>query len=190
MRLSNYFEFEHAEQILDAFVYNINAPDNFLRVYAKLKLILTVISITDYSQEGEGALACAWEEVDVAFRGFGDELLTGIIIQLWRYLPESRQREFRSTLKRAFSAANAATSPDVFRLHEEKYRLAEINDPTKGWAFPTAVPLRGPRLQDWAKASGYDPKQLEAAFALLYATKQQMDETPTPAKGSHLRLVE
>lgn len=188
--MSDRFEFEHAERILDEFVYNCRAPDNFLRVYAKLKLVLAVISITDYAQEGDAALACAWEELDVAVRGYGDELLTGIIIQLWRYLPSDRHREFRSALKRAFAAASAATSTTVFRLHEEKYRLAEVNDPSKGWGFPTAVPLRGPRLQDWAKVAGYPPEQLEAAFALLYAEKRLIDEAPMPPKGNHLRLLE
>lgn len=177
------FQYKIAVKKLDTFVFDAEDPTfAFQRAYARLKMAVIAVAIIDYGEyPREEALAYAWEEADVAFRGYADESMTGPIVQLWRTMPDGEEENFHKVVKEAFAAAVAATDKKHKWLHLKKYRTADIRDLESGFGLPTAMPVHGPRVRDWAVGLGRSEELVAAALTQM---QEEMDAFNAPAKAA------
>lgn len=166
------FAYEEAERRIDAYCYDEARTRGFRRTYRKLKLVMSVIAYTDYAPDAkltEAAIACAWEELQLALTGRGEDVISGPIIQLWKHTPLGERDELRAVFVEAFNKAEAATGPDVRRLYTHKYRrqhywLLDDEEPDDDSLDDagTIAPYFGARLEELALDQGHDVEDLLA----------------------------
>lgn len=153
-----HFAFRSAEQILDTFCLAEDRLQGFKRTYRKLKLVLAATALADFGSTDEAALACAWEELQIALTGRGDDTLVGPCIQFWRYTTKPERKQLRQVFENAFKRAELDTGPEVSRLYTTKWRRAPflvLNDLDAAMQKVPLVPYSGPKLKDFAEDSGY-----------------------------------
>jgi len=141
-----------------------------IRAYRKIKLMAVVYAYVDFYShdlaDREMSLAWAWEDVEIAFRGYGESALTGAIIQLWTALGENKakKKKLKSILEAAFAEANAACPLGIERRYLSEYRQKPIVGEAGGFNLPTVLPCRGVRLVEWAEDNDKDPAELAEKF--------------------------
>lgn len=166
------FFYEPAKAALETFCSERPA---LVHPYNRLLGVVCMIAAVDYA-EADDPLSFAWQEVDVGFRGYGDEVMTGAIMYLWKYVPEGEEKKLRGLLGHAFSEAWEMSS-DCEPIHHSKHRRASIRDLEMGFDKPTAIPIRGPRFERWAKSNGLDPVLTEA---LIQQRMRELDDEDPP----------
>lgn len=189
------FRYEIAEQILDAFANtDTSEQKDFLRSYGLLKAVIEATALLDYPYDDEEtARSLAWEDADVAFRGYGNELTTGAIMRMWNKLPRERWDEFRAAIRTAFRKARRA-SRDVPYHHHIKHRRAHFRDLDSGFALPHAIGCRSLFCRGICAELGipleYFPLLAEHIRERVEGRLQQppFQDDPQPPKP-HLRLV-
>lgn len=181
------FCYEQAQSRIDTF---FSGQDPQARhAWMRVRLILHVLAATDYAGfRGDEPISLAWEEFDVALRGYGDELMTGAVMYLWTQVRAHQHASFRVVLREAFRAARDLTAPDHEWLHAEKYRAAKIHNSSEPWTNEIAIPLRGPRLVAWAVREGLDPDRLQELLRAGKERIEQESEEPGP-RPPRLRLL-
>jgi hypothetical protein len=164
------FVYEEAEKLLDAFAAGPR-PMAFKRAYVKFKFMIAAYAYIDFSTPGRRPsgkeLAYAWEDVQMAFVGHGEQALIGTIIQLWVTLSPEDQFLFAQVIKEAFGRAEVATIESASRRYLHRYRVKPVRLPEEGFDLPTILPVRGVQLRDWAIDSGQDPDQAEEQWYWL-----------------------
>lgn len=157
------FAYEEAEKILDGYAEKSNSAQ-FKRAYAKFKFAVFSIAYVDFDhgrRPDDVNLAHAWEDVQVAFSGYGEPSLTGCIIQLWAHTPKRERNRFEGVVHKAFRAAEEATPDSVHRRYMSRWRYKPVRRPEQGFNLPSIIPINGPRLRDWAEDNGEDSEALE-----------------------------
>ena len=167
------YAYKEAQVILDEFALKQldMGNDQFFRSYRKLLGVLLVYAQVDFgTAKGsfEEKLAWAWEDADIAFRGYGENLISGAAIQLWSVLPSPYHNALRKTLKKAMRAAWASTPASHRPRWSKEWREKPIcmgedsfND------MPYALPTWGPKLREEAEAQGFDAFATEAQYRKL-----------------------
>lgn len=61
------------------------------------------------------AIAMAWEDLEIAFRGFGQPGIGGAVFHLWSRIPDEFDDFFHQMVHTGFTASVAATDPNVLR---------------------------------------------------------------------------
>ncbi len=115
----------------------------------------------------EQALSWAWEDMVMAFKGFGDSGMTGLIMALWSTIPKEKWEECRKALNMASFFSDKGTAKTVARRYLTQYRLQTTRTPKWGFDLPDIVPTSGPQLREWAKANDLDPDDTEAQMMLV-----------------------
>lgn len=115
----------------------------------------------------EQAMAWAWEDVRVAFAGYGDSVVTGAIINYWGCIGIDAQETALRIIGKAAAEAERGTSPKAPRRFLKKYRTAAIRNPDEGYELPAIIPVRGHRARAWADQQGLPPVAAAEQMALL-----------------------
>tara|TARA_Y100000034_G_C6771585_1_gene344245 strand:- start:123 stop:734 length:612 start_codon:yes stop_codon:yes gene_type:complete len=115
----------------------------------------------------EQAMAWAWEDMVMAFRGYGSSCLTGAVLSYWQTIPEPFWEDVRRGLNRGAGAAIEGTPKAVKRRYLLQHRIQTVRTPEMGFDLPALVPTFGPSLRDWAKRNGFNPDDVEAQFTQL-----------------------
>ena len=173
------YAYEHAERVLETYALTRYERGHlsFYRAYRKLRCLLAVYAHTDFPEEAPAAQrwAWTWEDLDIAFRGLGENLMTGALIQLWMYTPDEEEAQFQAAIIEAFAAANEATDASVPRRYCRTDREAPVRRGEDDFLLPQALPVRGPRLREWAFEEGLDALELEQQLCILEAEEREIE---------------
>jgi hypothetical protein len=123
-------------------------------------LIQLTAASTAYAQYGaanqqslesglELALSYAWEDLQIAFNGFGNSHMTGVVLNWWEEIDTRFYSDCRVTLNRGSMEANDKTSKSAKRRYLSNYRSRSVRTPTQGFDLPQAMPCWGPGLTQW-----------------------------------------
>ena len=193
------YAYEKAESILDTYAVGRKTSGDlaFYRTYRKMKCLIAIYAYMDFVDLDEKGqrhtpkqrLAWAWEDADIAFRGFSENILTGCVLQLWdNTKDEPEALQFHAVIVRAFSEANEATSADVARRYQLKWQKAAVRKGANDFALHIVLPTWGPKLREWAMKEGLDALKLEDQFryleeherSLKRAEKAELDKVAKP----------
>jgi hypothetical protein len=171
------FRYEEAVLILDKYAREQSSL-TFLRVHHKFKAVVASVAWVDFMWEGvspEQALAWAWEDAQMAFVGRSDPMLNAGVLHLWLYVRKDQHDAWARTIKRAFDAAEAATSDIVPRRFLPRDRLKQPRRPEEGFGQPALLPCWGPRLREWSldERRQNDPDELERQHVVLEANERE-----------------
>ncbi len=175
------------------------------RAWVKLKGYALVVAATDYGLrpsskpgEKEAALSYVWEDFTIAMRGYGDNVATGFLLQMFSSLDAAAGRGLGLAMTEAINAADAkAAREGVVRRYEATHLEAPVVFKSDGFIMPYAVPLTGAPLKDWVR-DNEDEDVAEVIIEHLrerYAVERQVAEVRVPkkppamAERGHLKLV-
>lgn len=165
-----WYAWEGVDRALREFVAAHAEHRAFVRAYRKLLGVICVYAHVDAGAglattdaERSRALAYAWEDMRVAFAGYGDWLTTGAVQLLWAQLPRNLWPELRIVLQFAFDEADRKTPVTLPRRYTRTFRCQPVVTPDMKNAYDkkAAVPLIGVRMEEFLEREGRDP--LEAA---------------------------
>jgi hypothetical protein len=147
-----YFAFEHFESALKGWKEKLKS-DDYTRALRKLKFMILGYAWVDFDlwapeTDRKLVMSYAWEDTLIAFSGYGQSGLTGVIIDVWSAVPKELWADFRADLNSAKVQAAVMTANTVPRRYLEKYRNMSVRTPQEGFDLPAIVPIWGPRLRD------------------------------------------
>lgn len=163
----NRFAFEEAENHLDPFVQSV--PSHmFRRAYRKFKGVVAMYAYVDYreAKDTKIQLSWAWEDAFVAFRGYGEETMTGPILQMWTSLPASRESSFRDAIETSYQKA-LDKNPSYPKRYKDPHRLAPVRTLEDGFHLAAVLPDRSPSLKDWGIDNGLTAEEMDEYFSLV-----------------------
>jgi hypothetical protein len=171
------FVYEEAENMLDAYALGRreSGDKQFYRAYRKFRCLITIYAYMDFlSISPKQRLSWAWEDVDIAFRGYGDNILTGVMLQMWDHTEDEEANRFHLTITKALERANAVTDKNCPRRYLLKWRQSRVRKGADDFADPVVLPVNGPKLREWAEAEGFDAESIEHQFGLLEAAQREV----------------
>jgi hypothetical protein len=123
-------------------------------------------------------LSRAWEDIQVAFSGFGNSHMTGVIVNWWESIDNRYYSECRNTLNAASMEAERKTPKETKRRYFQDYRSVSVRTPNQGFDMPQAMPCWGPGLTQWhADAYEVDLDTLKVFLAHIEES-ERMGLTP------------
>lgn len=191
-----YFAYECAESVLDEYALNVKRGKGFIRAYKMFKWHLAGIACMDFSQSKEYSeqecMSFAWEDAEVAFRGYGEPAITGHIIGLWNTVPVKEYNAFERITLKAFKQAEMNTEGTVQRRYMVQWRSGPIRRPEQGFTLPTVDPTYGPRRHDLSNPLDSDvfldvEKAKKAEQSIILQPTNTLPEKNGP--GPQLRIL-
>jgi len=169
------YPYEIVEKALDS--YFLGKPEELLlrRSYRRFKGLIFMLATVEYGmleakseEQKKKALSFSWEDMDLAFRGYGDNCTTGFVMQLWAVLFKDDWPHFKKLLEECLGEARAvANEKGVKPRYSAKYLSKPVRDLDEEFCLPTALPLSGPVIREWAIENDKDPDRLEEAMLYL-----------------------
>ena len=175
------------------------------RAWVKLKGYALVVAASDYGlrprsseAEKDKALAYVWEDFTIAMRGYGDNAVTGFLLQILSSLTPAGCKSLGEALATAVKAADDKASLDgVVRRYEQVYIDAPVIYDAQAFRMPYAVPIAGAPIADWVRDHEDDDvaevilEELRARHAAAEqgAAVRVPRKAPKMAERGHLRLV-
>lgn len=158
-----YFAYPFMEKRLSAFFDSDDIPLASIRLYSKLRYCAILYADIDYAGEPtrEHAIARGWEEIRMGFSGRAEQFLSYLIWQIWSSLPAEQHDDFELSIKESIQLADDNTSLQATRLHTSKDRSYPLIRIGREFEFVDTIPIRGPRLREWAIKRGVDPDKIE-----------------------------
>ena len=155
------YAYEHLEEGLNEWSNLMNDPE-VSRAVRKLKFMVLSYAWVDFciwqkQNDKQQTLSWAWEDLALAFSGYGQSSMTGVIIDFWNATPKDKWEELRRHLNASIAKAETMTSNAVPRRYLQKYRNLASRSPKDGFDLPAIVPAWGSRLKEWASKMGMDP---------------------------------
>jgi len=184
------FQYQHAEDHLDKFARTRKSAA-FKRSYRKFKFLLFTYAYLDFSAPNRPSkqhLSWAWEDAQIAFKGYGETMLHGAILQMWSTLGPIDQAQFLRSADEAFYLAECETDREANRRYVKKYRNEEIRDPSDGFNLPSVTPVSGVKLKDWLHDEGFRPDEKEKFMA--YLRELAIEDREIVKTNKHLRVYE
>lgn len=174
MKKTDLYRYDLLEKALDNYVNGLAKPGVARRSLKKLKMSVLAAAWIDHclwdpEVDKEQAMAWAWEDMSIAFRGYGESSSTGVVIELWTMVGKERWPEFRKAVDKGLSDAERRTKKTVRRRYMSKHLKLRSRSPDDGFELPCAVPTGGRVLRNWALENGMDPDEVEASL-------QEMEE--------------
>ena len=183
---SDRFAYREAEKILDSYAKSSKRTVQFQRAYKKFKFAVFSIAYIDFGYGGrpdEENLSYAWEDVQVAFYGYGEPSMTGCVLQLWAHVPKNERNRFERVISSAFRKAEAATGTTVSRRYLSRWRRKPVRRPEQGFDLPTLLPINGPRLRAWAEDAGEDVNEIEDQLYWLEMADREVQRSERGDSG-------
>lgn len=148
--------------------------------WAKFRALVTITAIIDYGMRPKSderaraeALALAWEDAFIAFRGYADNVLTGPLLQLWGSLPAPAAEQLRAVIEVASEEVKTFYTQEGLRWrYLAEYRQAPVLADSTAFNLPCALPINGKRTIDWAEDLGYDGGVLNSILHEMEAREQ------------------
>ena len=109
----------------------------------------------------------AWEDLRIAFSGYGDLGMEGDVLHFWNTMGEEFWDEALDILELAAADAERQTSRSVKRRYLKAYRNSPIRKPSDGYDLPSLIPVNGYRMRAWAESNGMVPEEAEEQMALM-----------------------
>ena len=162
--VKNHYNYELLEKALNS--WNTRNNPTYSRALSKLKFMLLGCAWVDFEiwnpkTDKDLAMSYAWEDMSIAFMGYGQSSFTGVIIDLWMAIPKDQWDEFQNFLNGAICEAEWATPKTAPRRYISKYRQLSSRSPKDGFDLPAVTPIWGPRLREWAVLNDMDPDETE-----------------------------
>jgi hypothetical protein len=198
-----YFPYEQFEADINQWFRGGGAEKAILRsAWSKMKGQIVVSAGVDYglrpnstaAQRAE-ALSKSWEDVYIAFKGYGDNIWTGFLLQLWHYVPNKQRDSLRQAIQDACDRVDAYyTEHGIRRRYLEKYWTARVRSQPSDFQEPTALPISGKPLRDWAGSEGVDYETFEQVMHEMEVREQSRralavqnaPKTKPPAAGPNV----
>lgn len=181
--------------------------------FAVLSIAWVEMSVWDKRVNVEEVLSWAWEDMVMAFTGYGSHETTGVVVLFWESLPREEWPQVVSCLnegKVKSETQTGYTAPRRYLLH---YRSLTVRSPEMGFDLPCVLPTFGPRTEEWARKwgeeNGVEPTTVLDRIATIERLEREgqmklkgellpedsspshSDLTPTKRRSrSHLKLVE
>lgn len=216
--MSLLYAYEEFDKALEDAAKEFGAADgSTLRCLNQVRFAVLLLAWTEMEVWREGAdvkqiMSWAWEDMMMAFTGYGDSVLTGAVVHYWNSIEACNWVDCVSILNKGKMKAESDTSLSTPRRYLLHYRVLTVRSPDMGFDQPCLVPIFGPRMQEWArkfgKDNGVEPatviakieeiERLDRQHAMKLRPPQpervgssQPDGSPPPVKPrkSHLRLV-
>jgi hypothetical protein len=173
------FVYEEAENMLDSYALGRreSGDKQFYRAYRKFRCLITIYAYMDFPSGSapKQRLSWAWEDVDIAFRGYGDNILTGVMLQMWDHTADEEEaNRFHRTITKALERSNAVTDKNCPRRYLIKWRQSRVRKGADDFADQVVLPVNGPKLREWAEAEGFDAESIEHQFGLLEAAQREV----------------
>jgi hypothetical protein len=173
------FAFEKAQVVLDKFVAQTGSH-LVRRAYNQFKWLVHGLAYLDHS-DGKNTmdecLSFAWEDAQIAFTGYGSEIMTGAVMALWSNLDTDLWDAFQNSVEKAFREAEQATSSTVKRRYLSRYRSRPVRRLDEGFDLPCVVPMFGTAVRDWAADVGEDPDDVtERIMWIEQASKSLIED--------------
>ena len=166
------------------------------RAWTKLKGYALVVAATDYglrpkskATDKDKALSYAWEDFTVAMRGYGDNVSTGFLLQMFSSLDAPACRSLGLAMSEAINAADVKAERDgVVRRYGKEYLDAPVVCKGDGFILPYAVPHSGAPVADWVR----DHEEEDVAEVIIehlrerHGAEEQVAEVRAPRKPTHM----
>jgi hypothetical protein len=170
-KVTDRFKYEIFDEALTGFVEEQKSLPA-MRALRRLKFMVLATAWSDFHIWDPGvddgqAMAWAWEDMIIAFSGYGESWSTGAVMSLWSALPPEKWKDMVGVLNKAKWTACEETSKLVKRRYFQTYRRASVRTPSQGFDLPAIVPVYGPRLREWAVKNGRDPDKTEVQMQLV-----------------------
>lgn len=161
------FHYEPFEEALETYVSALGKDPKRYAPLTKLKFMVLGTAWVDFQiwhpdTDQEEAMSWAWEDMIMAFQGFGESTLTGVIQTFWDSAPQNLWEQGRLMLNKAKGVCESSTPKTVRRRYYLTWRAQTVRTPEWGFELPAILPTWGPRLREWAKNHGLDPTTAEA----------------------------
>jgi hypothetical protein len=143
-----------------------------MRALMRVRFAVLAIAWVEYDiwqpeADKEECMAWAWEDMRLAFSGYGDSFMTGAVVHFWTALGRDRWKEAVRVINAAAMEAEETTPKTVPRNYFSSYRYKTVRTPDDGFDLPALVPTRGKRVRAWAVANNLPPDEVEDQMALL-----------------------
>jgi hypothetical protein len=171
MREDKHYQYKVFERGLEEYVAGLKNESASLAL-RKLKFMVLATAWTDFhiwdeDVDKEQAMAWAWEDMVMAFKGFGESVLTGAVMSLWTSIPDDEWETGRKAINKAVCGADDETPKVIARRYLLHYRVQTVRTPDMGFNLPAIVPTHGNRLRTWATKNGMDPDEVETQMCLV-----------------------
>jgi len=187
------FPYKQFEDEIDKWFRDPEPSKAVLRTaWSKLKGMAAVNAAVDYGlrpdstkEQREIALSRAWEDVYIALKGYGDNILTGPILQLWHYVLKGDRDSLHQALSSACENVDRYYQQHgVRRRYLEKYWTADVKSDASQFQEPTALPIEGRPLRDWSCSEGYDYDTVQQVLHEI-EIKEQARRVRSKAQGTN-----
>ena len=176
--------YEAAEAVFDD--YARAASNEYRRSYRFFKTMIGIYALLEcgrgdvarFKLNRELYISRIWEDADVAFKGHGEPLWTGAVLQLWNALPESKYSSFLAVIRRAFKDAEALTSDNADRRYTKTVRRKGYRTPKEGLDLDIIYPADLNRLAEVSLEQGYITEDELDLFASFLTTKELAPKKP------------
>lgn len=208
------YQYEPFLEALESVVKEFDTPEakralQYVR-FSVLSIAWVEMGVWKKGMDVDVVLSWAWEDMVMAFTGYGSHETTGVVVLFWASIPREKWPDVVNRLNEGKTKSEAATGNHVQRRYLLHYRTQTVRSPEMGFDLPCVLPVFGPRMQDWAekwgKENGVDPasvldkiaeiERLDREGQVKLTEKAEEESSPTPPnapKGrkqrTHLRLV-
>lgn len=140
------------------------------RAVAKMHRMAELIAETDYNlTKDEDAditnrlMAFAWEDMAMAFRGRGDHLLTGAVLQVYMGMTSDEKVSFSKGLEQVLQFIEAhCLEHDVLLRYREDQRACVVLYEPQQFTLPVAIPATSNTTDDFVAQGGVTPKAVKS----------------------------
>lgn len=176
--MSNRYVYEAAQAVFDE--YAKTASNEYKRSYRFFKTMIGIYAVQEcgrgdiarFKKNRDLYISRIWEDADVAFKGHGEPLWTGAVLQLWNAMPESNYSRFLSVVRHAFKEAEALTSDNATRRYPKSVRKKGYRTPKEGLDLDIIYPTDLNRLAEVSLESGYITEEELELYTSFLAEKE------------------
>lgn len=208
------YQYEPFLGALESVVKEFDTPEakralQYVR-FSVLSIAWVEMGVWKKGMDVDVVLSWAWEDMVMAFTGYGSHETTGVVVLFWESIPREKWSDVVNRLNEGKTKSEAETGNHVQRRYLLHYRSQTVRSPDMGFDLPCVLPVFGPRMQDWAekwaKENGVEPAsaldkiaeierlEREGRMKLKDTPEEKNPSSPPPSSRSrksrhHLRLV-
>lgn len=179
------FAYEHVQAHFDTYAKKQNIE--YQRSYLYFKSLIGLAALCDcakgdvlrFKARRDLYLSRIWEDVQIAFKGHGEPIWTGAVLQLWSTIPPGTDEQYLSVIQSAFQEAETHTGKGVSRRYAPAVRKKPYRTPEQGLDLKIIYPKDLSRLAEVSFDQGYIPEEYLELFHSFQASKELVPKTVT-----------
>ena len=104
------------------------------------------------------AIGFVWEDITIALRGRGDNIMTGPLLHLWVHIDSDHERQsLWETMNQALEAVQKKCEEKSYRhRYNNDHRRSPVLTDDREFTYPVAIPTSGGQLHRWCEYEGFD----------------------------------